>query len=56
MASSRTYEPSARIRSIEAHARERYPGLIVRVGGFSSRFMNLSRNVQQEIIARRRWQ
>ncbi len=34
---------------------ERYPHLIVRVGGYSSRFMNLSREVQQEIIRRRRW-
>lgn len=34
---------------------EAHPELIVRVGGFSSRFMNLSRQVQEEIIRRRRW-
>jgi formate C-acetyltransferase len=32
-----------------------YPELIVRVGGFSSRFMNLTPDVQREIILRRRW-
>jgi len=33
---------------------ERYPNLIVRVGGFSARFTTLGRDVQQEIILRRR--
>jgi len=33
---------------------ERYPNLIVRVGGFSARFTTLDRAVQQEIIVRRR--
>lgn len=33
----------------------RYPELIVRVGGFSSRFMNLAPDVQREIILRKRW-
>jgi formate C-acetyltransferase len=33
---------------------ERYPNLIVRVGGFSARFTALSRDVQHEIIVRRR--
>jgi pyruvate-formate lyase len=33
---------------------ERHPNLIVRVGGFSARFTSLARDVQEEIIARRR--
>ncbi|MHB1296852.1 MAG: pyruvate formate lyase family protein, partial [Anaerolineae bacterium] len=33
---------------------ERYPHLIVRVGGFSARFTSLSRDVQEEIVQRRR--
>jgi pyruvate-formate lyase len=35
---------------------ERYPNLIVRVGGFSARFTTLDRDVQHEIIDRRRHQ
>lgn len=31
---------------------EKYPNLIVRVGGFSARFVNLDRDVQQEILNR----
>lgn len=31
---------------------EQYPNLIVRVGGFSARFVNLDRDVQQEILNR----
>ena len=31
---------------------EKYPDLIVRVGGFSSRFKSLSREVRQEIVNR----
>ncbi|QCA19517.1 pyruvate formate-lyase [Citrobacter freundii] len=31
---------------------ENYPNLIVRVGGFSARFVNLDRDVQQEILNR----
>jgi formate C-acetyltransferase len=34
---------------------ETRPDLIVRVGGFSARFMNLSREERQEIVQRRRW-
>jgi len=33
---------------------EDYPNLIVRVGGFSARFVSLNRAVQQEIIQRHR--
>jgi len=33
---------------------DRHPDLIVRVGGFSARFVTLARDLQQEIIARRR--
>ncbi|MBI2193391.1 MAG: hypothetical protein HYU36_15560 [Planctomycetes bacterium] len=33
---------------------ENYPNLIVRVGGFSARFITLSRELQQEIVTRRR--
>jgi formate C-acetyltransferase len=33
---------------------EKYPNLIVRVGGFSARFTTLDRDLQREIIARRR--
>ena len=33
---------------------EKYPNLIVRVGGFSARFVTLGRDVQREIIERRR--
>ncbi|MBI2941301.1 MAG: hypothetical protein HYY04_12775 [Chloroflexi bacterium] len=33
---------------------DRYPNLIVRVGGFSARFVTLDRALQREIIARRR--
>jgi len=33
---------------------ERYPALIVRVGGFSARFVTLSRELQQEIVTRYR--
>ena len=33
---------------------EKYPHLIVRVGGFSARFVTLDRALQQDIIARRR--
>ncbi|MCR1899123.1 pyruvate formate lyase family protein [Irregularibacter muris] len=31
---------------------ERYPNLLVRVGGFSARFVNLDRDVQEEVLAR----
>lgn len=34
------------------HNPENYPNLIVRVGGFSARFVNLDRDVQQEILNR----
>lgn len=34
---------------------EDYPGLIVRVGGYSARFQNLAPEVRLEIIKRRRW-
>jgi formate C-acetyltransferase len=33
---------------------EKYPNLIVRVGGFSARFVTLARDLQEEIVARRR--
>jgi pyruvate-formate lyase len=33
---------------------EGYPALIVRVGGFSARFVTLSRELQQEILTRYR--
>ena len=33
---------------------EKYPGLIVRVGGFSARFVRLGPDLQREIITRRR--
>ena len=33
---------------------EAYPSLTVRVGGYSARFINLDRELQEEIIARRR--
>lgn len=33
---------------------EKYPNLIVRVGGFSARFTTLDRDLQREIITRRR--
>jgi pyruvate-formate lyase len=33
---------------------EDYPNLIVRVGGFSARFVSLDNNVQQEILTRYR--
>lgn len=33
---------------------ERHPSLIVRVGGFSARFSSLSRELQEEIVRRRR--
>jgi pyruvate-formate lyase len=33
---------------------ERYPNLIVRVGGFSARFVTLDRDVQREIVERYR--
>ena len=33
---------------------DRYPNLMVRVGGFSARFVTLSPEVQQEIVTRRR--
>jgi pyruvate-formate lyase len=33
---------------------EKYPNLIVRVGGFSARFATLSTDLQREIINRRR--
>ena len=33
---------------------ERYPNLIVRVGGFSARFASLERALQEEIIGRYR--
>ena len=45
----------AQLEDAYAHP-ERYPNLIVRVGGFSARFTTLGRDVQQEIIARRRHQ
>ncbi|MBN2310308.1 MAG: hypothetical protein JXR94_15140 [Candidatus Hydrogenedentes bacterium] len=35
-------------------APEAYPNLMVRVGGFSARFVNLDRCLQEEIVARRR--
>lgn len=31
---------------------EKYPNLVVRVGGFSAKFITLSRDVQEDIIAR----
>ena len=31
---------------------ERYPNLIVRVGGFSARFVELERKIQEEIVSR----
>lgn len=31
---------------------EKYPNLLVRVGGFSARFVNLERDVQEEVLAR----
>ena len=31
---------------------ERYPDLIVRVGGYSARFIDLAREIQDEFIAR----
>ena len=31
---------------------ERYPNLIVRVGGFSARFVDLERKIQEEIVSR----
>lgn len=34
---------------------DRYPNLVVRVGGFSARFVTLNRDVQEEIVRRRRW-
>ncbi|HOS93999.1 MAG TPA: glycine radical domain-containing protein, partial [Armatimonadota bacterium] len=34
---------------------ERHRDLMVRVGGFSARFVNLSPVIQQEIVARRRY-
>jgi trans-4-hydroxy-L-proline dehydratase len=44
------------VRELEAALAqpERYPNLIVRVGGFSARFVTLERAVQEEIITRRR--
>jgi pyruvate-formate lyase len=45
----------AQLEDAYAHP-ERYPNLIVRVGGFSARFATLGRDVQQEIIVRRRHQ
>lgn len=45
------------VRELEAALEhpERHPELIVRVGGYSARFMNLEKDVRQEIIDRRRW-
>ncbi len=43
----------AQLEDAYAHP-ERYPQLIVRVGGFSARFTTLDRDVQHEIITRRR--
>lgn len=45
------------VRELEAALEhpERHPELIVRVGGYSARFMNLEKAVRQEIINRRRW-
>lgn len=34
------------------HNPEKYPNLLVRVGGFSAKFVNLDRDVQEEILAR----
>lgn len=34
------------------HNPEQYPNLVVRVGGFSARFVNLDRDVQLEILNR----
>ncbi len=34
---------------------ELYPNLIVRVGGYSARFLNLTPEVRREVIERRRW-
>ena len=44
------------VRHLEAAREhpERFQNLIVRVGGFSARFVALSPELQQEIIARRR--
>lgn len=34
------------------HNPEKYPNLLVRVGGFSARFVNLDKDVQREVISR----
>ena len=31
---------------------EKYPNLLVRVGGFSAKFVNLEKDVQREVISR----